>query len=55
MTLYALLMDEINKEMIDSSLGITIPESETRVPCLLWMDEVLLAETNVPIKRNSLI
>ena len=45
-TLYALLMDEINKEIRNTELGIKIPGSDTRVPCLLWMDDVLLVETD---------
>ena len=53
-TLYALLMDEINKEMMQTDLGIKIPESETRIPCLLWMDDVLLAETNIERKQDLL-
>ena len=42
--LYALLMDEISKEMIEADVGIAIPGTESKVPCLLWMDDVLLIE-----------
>ena len=46
-TLYALMMDEVNKDIISNTdLGIKIPGSDRRVPCLLWMDDVVLAETN---------
>ena len=44
-SLYALLMDEISKDMSQTDLGIQIPGSDTRIPCLLWMDDVLLIET----------
>ena len=44
-TLYALMMDEINKDLMDTNLGIKIPGTDTRIPCLLWMDDVVLAET----------
>ena len=45
-TLYALMMDEINKDIIaETDLGIKIPESDIKIPCLLWMDDVVLAET----------
>ena len=44
-TLYALMMDEINKDMTNENIGIKIPGSNTRVPSLLWMDDVFLAET----------
>ena len=45
-SLYALLMDEINKDMRVTDLGIQVPGSDTRIPCLLWMDDVLLIETS---------
>ena len=46
-TLYALMMDEINKDIkLNTNLGMEIPGSDTRVPCLLWMDDVILAETS---------
>ena len=41
-TLYALLMDEINKDMEGSDLGIKFPETNIRIPGLLWMDDVVL-------------
>ena len=50
-TLYALLMDEINKDMQGSDLGIKIPGTNTRIPCLLWMDDVVLTETET--KRSQ--
>ena len=42
--LYALMMDEINKDITDKDLGVKIPNTECKVPCLLWMDDVLLIE-----------
>ena len=44
-TLYALMMDEINKDLLNTDLGIKIPGSDLKIPCLLWMDDVVLAET----------
>ena len=41
----ALLIGEINKEIIGTDLGIKIPNTETNIACLLWMDDVLLLET----------
>ena len=45
-TMYALMMDETNKALIETDLGIKIPMTDTKIPCLLWMDDVVLAETN---------
>ena len=42
--LYALLMDEVSKELTEANLGIEIPNTNHRVPTLLWMDDVLLME-----------
>jgi hypothetical protein len=39
---YALLMDEISKEIRKKNLGITVTENETKLGCLLWMDDVVL-------------
>ena len=38
-------MDEINKDMTQENIGIEIPGSARKIPSLLWMDDVLLAET----------
>ena len=35
---YALLMDEINKEIQKIDLGIEISDTSTKLACLLWMD-----------------
>ena len=43
--MYALMMDETNKALIETDLGVKIPTTDTLVPCLLWMDDVVLAET----------
>ena len=46
-TLYALMMDEINKDLTDNTeLGIEIPGTDTKIACLLWMDDVVLIETS---------
>ena len=42
---YALLMDEINKEIEINAKGITVPNTEKKVGCLLWMDDVALIST----------
>ena len=42
--LYALMMDEINKELIAMEKGKLIPNSQYRIPSLLWMDDVVLIE-----------
>ena len=44
-SMYALMMDETNKALMETDLGVKIPHTDTKVPCLLWMDDVVLAET----------
>ena len=51
---YALLMDEINKEIQEIDLGIQIPDAPTEMACLLWMDDVLLLETKPKEKQKLL-
>ena len=53
-TMYALMMDETNKALQHTDLGIKIPNSECTVPCLLWMDDVVLAETNTARTQKQL-
>ena len=43
---YGLLMDEINKDLEKKPLGIEIDNKGTRVPCLLWVDDVVLMATS---------
>ena len=43
-TMYALMMDETNKALKETDLGIEIPGTDTKIPCLLWMDDVVLIE-----------
>ena len=38
------MMDETNKALQETDLGIEIPGTGTKIPCLLWMDDVLLLE-----------
>ena len=40
---YALLMDEISKEITKLKLGVHIPSIDEILGCLLWMDDVILA------------
>ena len=51
---YALLMDEINKEITDENLGIYIPSIDETIGCLLWMDDVILA-TLEPEKMQNML
>ena len=51
---YALLMDEINKEIQEIDLGIEIPDTPTKMACLLWMDDVLLLKTKPKEKQKLL-
>ena len=39
---YALLIDEINKEITKKNLGTYVGSLEEKIGCLLWMDDVLL-------------
>ena len=52
--LYALMMDEISKELTEANLGIKIPNTDQRIPTLLWMDDVLLMETEPPKSQELL-
>ena len=53
-TMYALLMDEISKDIDETNLGIQIPGSECKIPCLLWMDDVILIETKPETSQDLL-
>ena len=52
--MYALLMDETNKALQNTELGIKIPRSQIRIPCLLWMDDVVLEETETTKSQKQL-
>ena len=43
---YATVMDEIAKEIQKTNIGIEVPGSNTKIGCLLWMDDVLLMAEN---------
>ena len=43
---YALLIDEINKEITKENLGTYIPSLDEIIGCLLWMDDVLLISSD---------
>ena len=43
---YALLMDEISKEIEKEDLGIYVPSLNEKIGCLLWMDDVILISTD---------
>ena len=45
--MYALLMDEIAKEINQENLGIPLPNSTKNIGCLLWMDDVVLIHESV--------
>ena len=53
-TQYALLMDEINKELIKQKVGITVDNINEPVGCLLWMDDVALIAENPEILQKML-
>lgn len=40
--MYALLMDEIAKEIVKENKGCYISETQQKIGCLLWMDDVVL-------------
>ncbi len=44
--MYALLMDEINKEIEQKNIGVEIPPNGHKIGCLLWMDDVVLITNN---------
>ncbi len=43
---YALLMDEISKELDKITKGVQLPETDSRVADLLWVDDVALFSTD---------
>ena len=43
---YALLMDEIAKEISNQNKGCTLPNHQEKLGCLLWMDDVVLISDN---------
>ena len=43
-TMYAVLIDEINKEIAKTNYGIDIPNIDLIIACLEWVDDVVLAE-----------
>ena len=45
-TQYALLIDEINKELTKENLGIHLPNTKQKIPALLWMDDIVLITDN---------
>ena len=44
--LYALMMDEISKEIKAANHGIKLPNTDNKEGCLLWMDDVALIANN---------
>ena len=53
-TMYALMMDETNKALSETDLGVKIPQTDCTIPCLLWMDDVVLAETKPENSQKQL-
>ena len=43
---YALMMDEINKEIIKDNVGPKLQNTEEYIRCILWMDDVALIVEN---------
>ena len=53
-TMYALMMDETNKALMETDLGVKIPNTDLKIPCLLWMDDVVLADTKPERSQKQL-
>ena len=51
---YALLMDEISKEIEKENIGIYVPSLKEKIGCLLWMDDVILISTD-PIEHQRML
>ena len=51
---YALLMDEISKEIEKKDLGIYVPSMGEKIGCLLWMDDVILISTEPKEQQEML-
>ena len=45
-------MEEMNREIQGTDLGIKMPNTETNIACLLWMEDVLLLETRPEGKQE---
>ena len=52
--MYALMMDETNKALKETELGVKVPHTDLKIPCLLWMDDVVLAETSPASSQKQL-
>ena len=52
--MYATLMDEIGKEIAKHNIGIKLPQTQERIGCLLWMDDVALIANNHKEMQNML-
>ena len=52
--MYALLMDEIAKEVDQENEGIPLPNSNKNIGCLLWMDDVVLIHESAEGLQNLL-
>jgi len=52
--MYAVMMDEINKEIEKHSLGIEFKTALMIIGCLLWMDDVVLASTDAKEMQRML-
>jgi hypothetical protein len=51
---YALIMDEINKEIIKLKAGPKLMNTNEHTGCLLWMDDVALIADNAEALQNML-
>ena len=51
---YALIMDEINKEIVKQKVGPKLTNTEEHIGCLLWMDDVALIADNTKNLQNML-
>ena len=51
--LYGIMMDEINKKLIEENVGINLYNDETnpKIPCLLWVDDVFLLTKDEQLEK----
>ncbi len=50
--MYALLMDEISKEITQENLGVKIPNTDKKIGSLLWMDDLVKITDNTKEMQN---
>ncbi len=51
---YAILMDEVAKDIVETDMGITLDTTNDKIGCLLWMDNVVLLATETDEQQKML-